>query len=402
MLTRIYIFFPKSPIQALLFLVLTSISIHSSIKSKHLKTIFSHMSELCSQHEAINLAQGFPDFDVQPQLVEILKDVNRNNNHQYAPAQGTIELRQAISELTLKQYQADISTDNFLVTVGATEGLYATFLALIEQGDEVIVFDPCYDSYIPAIMKAGGVPVRIPLLAPDFSYDWEQIKLKVTTKTKFVVINNPHNPLGKVLSNNDFAQLKEFVLKNKLTLISDEVYEYISFSKHYSVIEDEELRNHSVVLSSFGKTLHLTGWKIGYLYAPDALFRKILDVHQFLVFSVHKPSQLAIATYLKLKNFDVSPEKLFLNKKELIEQYLQDSRFKVYPCEGTYFLILDYRAISDMNDFDFCEDLIINKGIGAIPISVFYEQPPEQHIIRLCFAKKDETLIKAMEVICKI
>jgi methionine aminotransferase len=360
------------------------------------------MSELCSQHEAINLAQGFPDFDIQPQLVEILEEVNRNNNHQYAPAQGTIELREAITALTRKQYNVKLSEDNILVTSGATEGLYATFLALIEQGDEVIVFDPCYDSYIPAITKAGGVPVRIPLLAPDFTYNWEQIQNRITTKTKFVVINNPHNPLGKVLSKDDYDSLKGLILKNNLTLISDEVYEYISFNKHYSVIEDEELRNHSVVLSSFGKTLHLTGWKIGYLHAPEKLYNKILDVHQFLVFSVHKPSQLAIASYLKLNNYDVSPEKLFLNKKDLMERYLTNSRFKVYPCEGTYFLILDFSSISDLNDFDFCEDLIINKGIGAIPISVFYETPPEQSIVRLCFAKKDETLIKAMEVLCKI
>ena len=367
-----------------------------------METIFSKMTALANKHGAINLAQGFPDFDIQPELVDILSGINAENNHQYAPYMGLPELREDISKLIKKSYQTEIQLNNILITSGATEGLYATFLGLISPGDEVLIFDPCYDSYVPAIERAGGVPIRIPLLAPNFTYQFEDYKEKITNRTKFVVLNNPHNPLGTTISEEEFISFKKMVLEFNLTVVSDEVYEFISYDKHFSVLEDEELRNRSVVISSFGKTLHLTGWKMGYLSAPDHLLSKIVQIHQFLVFSVHRPSQMAISKYLRLKNHNVSPLEMFREKKTMIDSQLLNSNFKLLPSKGTYFQVLDYSDISDLGDVGFCEWLTQDKKVAAIPISVFYENGLDQKLIRLCYAKKNETLTKAMKILCKI
>lgn len=366
-----------------------------------MESIFSKMTKLCIQHNALNLAQGFPDFDVQPEIVSIANEINKQNYHQYAPAQGLPELRDSISRLIHNYYAVDISPNNILVTSGATEALFSTFMALIEEGDEVLLFDPCYDSYVPAIEKAGGVPIRVPLLAPDFNYDFDSYKEKLSERTKFVVLNNPHNPLGKTLSGEQFQAFKRFVLENNLVIISDEVYEFISFEKHYSVLLDENLRERSVVISSFGKTLHLTGWKMGYLSAPSHLLEKILNIHQFIVFSVHRPSQHIIHEYLKLKEFDVSPKAMFEEKKDIMENALKD-KFSLFNSQGTYFQVASYEGLSDMNDVEYCEWLVKEKGIGAIPISVFYEDGLDQKLLRFCFAKKDETLNNAKDLIWKI
>lgn len=366
-----------------------------------MESIFSKMTRLCLEHNALNLAQGFPDFDVQPEIVEIASKVYAENNHQYAPAQGLPELRSSIAQLINKNYAADRLPEDILVTSGATEGLFATFMALINPGDEVLLFDPCYDSYVPAIERAGGVAVRIPLVAPEFNYQFKDYTNYISSKTKFVVINNPHNPLGKVLDKDAFEEFKKFVLENNLTVISDEVYEFISFKKHFSVLEDEELRNRAVVISSFGKTLHLTGWKVGYLSAPKQLLSKILNIHQFLVFSVHRPAQLIIHQFLEQSNYDVSPKLLFEQKKDLMEEVLKE-KFELLPADGTYFQIARFTSETMTSDVAYCEWLVKEKGIGAIPVSVFYENGLDQQLIRFCFAKKEDTLEKAKELVWKI
>ena len=366
-------------------------------------TIFSVMSKLALETNAINLSQGFPNFPIDPLLGKILKEQGSKNVHQYAPMPGNTDLMMEIRGLIQKSYQRDIKIESeLLVCAGATQAIFTTVLALIHPGDEVLILDPCYDCYEPAVILAGGIPIHVQL-GDSFLPDWSRINDAITSKTKMIITNNPHNPSGRVWSLQDIDSLEAIMLDNpQLLLLSDEVYEFISFEKkHISMHTRNKVSERTIISSSFGKTFHITGWKLGYLVGPKALMEEIKKVHQFNVFSVNSLAQASIAAYLS--QTDVQQLRSFYqNKRDVFRDLLEQSRFKLLPCEGTYFQTVSYRDISDVPDLEFCKRLAIENGVAAIPISVFNANKADQKIIRFCFAKDDETLIQASEKLCKI
>jgi len=366
-------------------------------------TIFSVMSKMAAENNAINLSQGFPNFPVDSILTEILQKNATGNFHQYAPMQGNLMLLSEVSKLIQKSYQREVSEeDELLITAGATQGIFTTLVALVNHGDEVVVLDPSYDCYAPAITLSGGIPVRISL-DDEFMPDWEQINTVINHKTKMIITNNPHNPSGRVWQNSDIEQLEKLAEKYpQLLVLSDEVYEYITFeNKHISAHTRPKLIDRSIVVSSFGKTFHITGWKIGYLVAPKHLMSEIKKVHQFNVFSVNSITQQTLAEYLKVIDVN-SLGKFYQEKRDLFQNLLSNSKFNLLPCEGTYFQTADYSSISDENDVEFCKRLAIEFGVATIPISVFNANEKDNKIIRFCFAKDEATLTKAAELLCKI
>ena len=366
-------------------------------------TIFSVMSKLALETNAINLSQGFPNFPIDPLLGKILKEQGSKNVHQYAPMPGNTDLMTEIRGLIQKSYQRDVKIESeLLVCAGATQAIFTTVLALIHPGDEVLILDPCYDCYEPAVILAGGIPIHVQL-GDSFLPDWSRINDAITSKTKMIITNNPHNPSGRVWSLKDIDSLEAIMLDNpQLLLLSDEVYEFISFEKkHISMHTRNKVSERTIISSSFGKTFHITGWKLGYLVGPKALMEEIKKVHQFNVFSVNSLAQASIAAYLS--QTDVQQLRSFYqNKRDVFRDLLEQSRFKLLPCEGTYFQTVSYREISDVPDLEFCKRLAIENGVAAIPISVFNANKVDQKIIRFCFAKDDETLIQASEKLCKI
>ncbi len=369
-------------------------------------SIFSQMTALANQHRAINLSQGFPEFDAPALLKERLNHYVGSGANQYAPSSGVPALQQQIAALIARKYGQDLDAAGCItVTSGATEALFVAIQTLVREGDEVLVFDPAYDSYHPAIELAGGKAVHLALSAPDYRVDWVQVGKAVNERTRTIIINSPHNPSGKMLGAEDLAALKALVLENKLFLISDEVYEHITFDghRHLSVLRDEELFARSLVVSSFGKTFHCTGWKLGYCAAPPLLSAEFRKIHQYVTFSSFTPAQLALADTLAEQPEHVDElAGFYQHKRDLLAGLLQNSRFDVLPSEGTYFLLLDYSAISDLDDVAFCQWLVAEIGVAAIPLSVFYETPPGDKVIRLCFAKEDETLKTAAEKLCRL
>ena len=365
--------------------------------------IFTKMSQLASKTGAINLSQGFPNFKVDPLLSKILVEKATEEVHQYTPMSGSPELLSQISTLVEDSYNRKIDyTEEILVTAGATQAIFTTILALIEKGDEVIILDPSYDCYEPAVILAGGTPVRIQL-DENFLPDWNKINSSISEKTKMLITNNPHNPSGRVWKSNDIDDLEKIMLDHEhLILLSDEVYEFITFEeKHISIHTREKLYNRTIITSSFGKTFHITGWKMGYLVAPKHLMEEIKKVHQFNVFSVNSVAQATLAEYMKQK--DVTKLGAFYQKKrDFFRASMSNSRFELLPCEGTYFQTAKYDSISRENDEAFCRRLAIEFGVAAIPISVFNNSGFDQNVIRFCFAKTDETLLKATEKLCKI
>ena len=373
-------------------------------KLPHIGTnIFTQMSQLANESGAINLSQGFPNFKVDPLLSKILKEKASEEVHQYTPMSGSPILLSQISNLVEKSYNRKVnSSDEVLVTAGATQAIFTTILALIEKGDEVIILDPSYDCYEPAVILAGGIPVRIQL-DENFLPNWNKINSAITSKTKMLITNNPHNPSGRVWKTNDINDLEKTMLQHEhLILLSDEVYEFITFEeKHISINTRPNLFNRTVITSSFGKTFHITGWKMGYLIAPKHLMEEIKKVHQFNVFSVNSVAQATLAEYMKQK--DVSKLGAFYQKKrDFFRNTITNSRFELLPCEGTYFQTAKYNAISTENDVDFCRKLAVKFGVAAIPISVFNKSGIDHKVIRFCFAKTEETLNLATEKLCKI
>lgn len=363
-------------------------------------TIFTQMSELAAKHQAINLSQGFPDFDGPSGLLNRVDHYIQQGANQYAPMTGVPTLRQAIQSKLSRCYnhQADADTD-ITVTSGATEALFATISAFVQPGDEVIVFDPAYDSYDPAIRLNGGIPVHIALLPPSFAIDWQTVENAVTEKTKIIIVNSPHNPTGTVFSSNDLDALYELAEQHDLLVLSDEVYEHIVFegAEHQSVLRHKTLAKRSVVVSSFGKTYHTTGWKIGYCIAPAALMAEVRKVHQYLTFSSSTPMQLALADYLAAhpEHDEILPS-FYQQKRDFFNKAMSSSRFTFTPSPGTYFQLMDYSAIQDIPDSEFALWLIETAGVAAIPISVFYQTPPEDlRLVRFCFAKQTSTLSDA-------
>ena len=369
-------------------------------------TIFTQMSALAQQHQAINLSQGFPDFDGPDYLQQRLAYHVAQGANQYAPMTGAAPLRSAIAEKTAVQYgwQPDAERE-ITVTAGATEALFAAIAALVRPGDEVICFDPSYDSYAPAIELAGGVVKRVALQPPQFNVDWAAFRALLSPRTRLVILNTPHNPSATVWRQSDFEQLWQAIASHEIYVLSDEVYEHICFAPegHASVLRHSELRQRAIAVSSFGKTYHMTGWKVGYCIAPGAISAEIRKVHQYLTFSVNTPAQLAIADMLRHapEHWQELPD-FYRARRDFLVNALSASRFDVLPCEGTYFLLADYSAISDLDDVTFCRWLTEHAGVAAIPLSVFCADPFPHKLIRLCFAKQESTLQAAAERLCRL
>ena len=364
-------------------------------------TIFTQMSALAQQHQAINLSQGFPDFDGPLFLQERLAYHVAHGANQYAPMTGVQPLREAIADKTadLYGYKPDANSE-VTITAGATEALYAAITALVRPGNEVICFDPSYDSYAPAVELSGGVVKRIALQPPAFRVDWQAFGALLSDRTRLVILNTPHNPSGTVWHHADFDALWQAIKEREIFVISDEVYEHICFAKqgHASVLAHSELRERAVAVSSFGKTYHMTGWKVGYCVAPAAISAELRKVHQYLTFSVNTPAQLALADMLREDPAHYRELPAFYQKKrDVLVNALRDSRLEILPCEGTYFLLVDYSAVSTLGDVEFCQWLTKEVGVAAIPLSVFCAEPFPHKLIRLCFAKQESTLIAAAE-----
>jgi methionine aminotransferase len=365
-------------------------------------TIFTTMSALSNEHKAINLSQGFPDFPLDAQFEAILKENLGKNVHQYAPMMGLPKLREAIQKLISEQHKRQLSIDEILVTAGATQAIFTAIQALVNKDDEVIIIDPAYDCYAPAVQLVGGKCVHIPL-NQNFELHLERIKSALNDNTRMLIVNNPHNPTGAVFGKEQLKELVEILneFPNCLVL-SDEVYEFINFTNEAITMHQfESLQNRLITVSSFGKTLHVTGWKVGYLTAPKHLISEIAKVHQYLVFSVNHYAQESIAEYLEIMQVPAISE-MYAQKRNYLQSLLRPSRFKLLPCTGTYFQLIDYSSISQEKDVDFAVWLTKEIGVATIPISVFYKDDYSQKVLRLCFAKSEETLTQAAQRLCQI
>ena len=369
-------------------------------------TIFSVMSQMAAEHQAINLSQGFPDFDGPKALLEGVGRYIAQGANQYAPMTGVPALREAIAAKVARLYHNTICPNNEVtVTSGATEALFAAIAAVVRSGDEVIIFDPAYDSYEPAIELNGGTARRLQLQPPAFRIDWQLLKDTINANTRMIIINTPHNPTGTTLSADDLTQLADLVRDTNILLLSDEVYEHIVFDgeQHQSIAAHPELYQRSFVVSSFGKTYHTTGWKIGYCIAPPALSAEFRKVHQYLTFSTATPMQLALADILRDEpaHYEQLPA-FYQHKRDLFCELINESRFTFSASAGTYFQLVDYSQISDLPDVEFCQWLIKEAGVAAIPVSVFCQTPPAMRLSRICFAKDDQTLQQAAARICAV
>ncbi|MBC7747859.1 MAG: aminotransferase class I/II-fold pyridoxal phosphate-dependent enzyme [Methylotenera sp.] len=366
-------------------------------------SIFTVMSKMAAEYNVINLSQGFPNFPVDERLTAIVAKLAKENVHQYTPMSGYPPLLSKIAVLIQNSYQRTVQPETeLLVTAGATQGIFTTILALVKTNDEVVILDPSYDCYEAPVLLSQATPIRV-ALNDDYTLNWKIIESACSSKTKMIIINNPHNPTGKILTESDFEALEMLIEKYPdIVLLSDEVYEYITFEeKHISAHTREKLLNRCVMVSSFGKSFHVTGWKIGYLVAPDYLMKEIKKVHQFLVFSVNSICQVAISAYLDLVSTAKIGE-LYQEKRDYFRRLLKNSRFELMPCEGTYFQVVSYEAISNENDVAFCKRLIIEHGVAAIPISTFYADGKDLKLIRFCFAKDNATLEEASKRFCAI
>ncbi|NOZ45534.1 MAG: aminotransferase class I/II-fold pyridoxal phosphate-dependent enzyme [Chlorobi bacterium] len=368
-------------------------------------SIFAVMSKMANEHNAINLSQGFPDFNCSDELISLVNQYMKKGFNQYAPMQGVIELREAISEKIEKQYSLYYNPDTEItITAGATQALYTAISAFVNEGDEVIVVEPAYDSYVPAILINGGKPVFIDMKMPDYQIDWEEMQLAINTQTKMIIINSPHNPTGSILSAQDIEKLNKIVSGTDIIILSDEVYEHIIFDgfEHQSIARYPKLAERSIIVSSFGKTYHTTGWKLGYCIAPENLMHEFRKIHQFVVYAANTPIQYAVAEFLKKEKLYLELGSFYKQKRDFFNNLVKGSRFKLKPAKGTYFQILDYSLISDEKDTVFAEKLTKENGIASVPVSVFNHDLEDHKLLRFCFAKSEETLEKAAEKLIKI
>lgn len=361
-------------------------------------TIFTVMSKMAADHGAINLSQGFPDFPVDEVLIDLVHKHMREGRNQYAPMQGVRELREAISVKMEKLYGHTYNPDSEVtVTAGATQAIYTAITALVKEEDEVMIFTPAYDCYVPPVVLNGGTPVYVELVRPHFRPDWEEVKKRVNRKTKLIILNSPHNPTGAVWLEEDMKQLEKIVVSTGAFVLSDEVYEHIIFdgARHESAARYPALAAHTLIVASFGKTFHATGWKMGYIAGPSYLMNEFRKVHQYLVFSVNTPVQYALAEYLADESRYTGISAMYEKRRDLFLEAIKDSRFKAIPSRGTYFQLLNYSDITRKKEVNFAEELTKKHGVAAIPVSVFYPQPKDNHVLRFCFAKNEDTLREA-------
>lgn len=366
-------------------------------------SIFAIMTKMATENNAINLAQGFPNFAVDEKLAAIVAEVVKKDVHQYLPISGFPPLLTKIAKLILDSYQRIVLPENeILVTTGATQALFTSILALIKADEEVLILDPSFDNYEAPTLLCNAKAIRVDL-NDDYSPNWERIEKVITNKTRMLIINSPHNPTGKIWKENDFLALENLLEKYpNILLLSDEVYEFISFEqKHISIHSRKKIVERSIIVSSFGKSFHITGWRIGYLVAPEYLTKEIKKVHQYLVFSVNSLAQAAISDYIEVVSVK-ELGKFYQEKRDYFRKLLQNSRFELMPCEGTYFQVVSYAAISDESDVDFCTRLVVEYGVAAIPISAFYADGKDLKLIRFCFAKDNKTLEEAAKRLCAV
>ena len=368
-------------------------------------TIFTVMSALAAEKNAVNLGQGFPDFNCDPKLVDAVTAAMQQGLNQYPPMVGVPALRQAVSDKTLalhgKRYDPN---SEITITAGATQGIITIILAIVKAGDEVIVLEPCYDSYVPNIELAGGVVVRVPLTPKTFRPDFDKISAAITSKTRAILINSPHNPSATIWTEAEMQKLQEILEPTNIFLISDEVYEHMVFDghTHQSAARFAGLADRAFIVSSFGKTFHVTGWKVGTVCAPASLTTEFRKVHQFNVFTVNTPVQYGLASYLANPEPYLTLPAFYQKKRELFRAGLVKTKFKILPSEGSYFQCVDITEVSDLSEAEFCKWLTTEIGVAAIPLSAFYGNGFDQRVVRFCFAKKDETLNLALERLAKL
>lgn len=369
-------------------------------------TIFTVMSAMAREYGAINLSQGFPNFDVDQELKDLVHEYVNAGFNQYAPLAGVPELLEVLSAKIDFMYRASVVAEQEItITAGATQAIFTAIAAVVHPGDEVIIFDPSYDSYAPSVRTFGGIPVPIALHAPGFRIDWDEVRTALSKRTRMIIINSPHNPAGTVFREEDIRALKEIVAAYPVFLLSDEVYEHLVFDglSHLSMLKYPELYARSFVVFSFGKTLHATGWKLGYCVAPPDLTGEFRKVHQFNVFCANRPIQHAIATYFRNPETYLSIPAFYQEKRDLFARMMEETRFMMIPTEGSYFMLADYSEVSQKEDMAFTRELVREYGVAAIPLTPFYAQPPSgQRIIRFCFAKTEELLEEAAGILSKI
>lgn len=368
-------------------------------------TIFTVMSALAHAHDAVNLGQGFPDYPIDPALIDLVAQAMRAGHNQYPLMPGVMALREAIAAKVERRYGHGYDPEHEItVTTGATQAIFTAVLALAHPGDEVIVFEPAYDSYVPAVRLAGATPVTLPLTVPDYRIDWAAVRAALTTRTRMIVVNTPNNPGTSVLDAADLAELAAVTRGTAIVVVSDEVYEHMVYdgAQHHSIAGSAELSSRSVVIGSFGKTFHATGWKVGYALAPRALTAEIRRVHQFMVFTVNSPVQHGLAAFLRdPAHYEALPA-FFERKRDLLRQALADTPLDLLPCHGSYFQLARYDRISSEPAAVFAQRLVRDIGVAAIPLSAFYQDGRDDRVLRFCFAKRDETLLAAAKCLARL
>ena len=368
-------------------------------------SVFAVMTKLANDYKAVNLSQGFPDFPIDKGLIDRVNYYMEQGFNQYAPMPGIPELRKAIVKMFKRNHGVEYDFEKEVtITVGATQALYTAISAFINDGDEAIIFEPAYDSYAPAVIANGGTVKYVSLKSPGFSINWDEVKRNVTSRTRLIILNTPHNPTGSILKKEDFEQLERFLRGRDILVISDEVYEHLIYDNetHYSASRFNDLALQTLVIGSFGKTFHATGWKTGFVLAPENITSEFRKFHQFVVFASNTPIQYAIADFVADPKNYKGLGKFYQQKRDYFLNAIKKSRFKAVPAKGTYFQLLDYSNISDESEYDFAEKLVKQYGIAAIPVSPFYHNNENNKVLRFCFAKQESTLDKAAEILCKI
>lgn len=368
------------------------------------ETIFTVMSSLAAKHKAINLGQGTPDFGMNERLIELVNQAMKDGHNQYAHKNGLLALREAIAEKIDFLYQRNVDPDNEItITPGGTYAIFTALTSVLNKGDEVIVFEPAYDSYIPNIEVNGAIPVLIPLNYPEYKIDWDLVRQKISPATKMIILNSPHNPTGKILDKNDIEELRSIVTDSNIILVSDEVYEHIIFDgfQHESILKYPDLFQRSFVISSFGKVYHCTGWKMGYCVGPYFLMKEFLKVHQYNCFSCNTPMQYALASFLKDKNEYLQLGNFLQLKRDYFNELMSQTRFTPLTSHGSYFQLYNYEKVSNEKELDLANKMTTKAGVAAIPVSAFYKNGKEDKVLRFCFAKKESTLEEAVNRLIK-